>query len=583
MKIQNGFISSSSSTSISYSTYTKKSSRIIGYSEGYEKIVGQTSTSWVGGTYNTYSDLKNDSYDQNVTWKTYKSSSYQRIEYFMEAVEKLNTAYTRKISTLVPMYEYSGLVGEKELYDGFVDVVITFPCKIRLAGIELLNPWNNKLSNDSEYDYWKYLPKKFSIFKVNDDLYNDNLEKITYENDIANFVTRGKENQLRPVFYQKIEKDDNLILLGSYNVNWENISNYKCFFKYNVNDKVSISTAGSETSVGTATWECKQLVLRIYKGYDKLTDYKYYLDDNGERDFSKGILKNICEYILDKELGFGTTVYDEPVTLEDIEIFYKVYLEQTPTTGTDTLTVISEASNSQPVYSDLGFKFGGKTTRSYRKSSDISFLAGIEYKLGGIQLLLSPDIFSVSEMKMYNYCNMTNNKVFIGEWNANDGVLVYYGSGTTKRSSLIDVSGTDSPAIIWKHNFNIPPKYLDVKVYAQFTVDYGSFYAGDVISNIVNVNREPLTLRLTGTDVMLNISNGICFTNPETGEFMVFKDGKGIQMDRVGNNDAYNAALAINANIVAHQSIVSTKIEADDPSKGDAYPFKIYFVVKRLF
>lgn len=186
-------------------------------------------------------------------------------------------------------------------------------------------------------------------------------------------------------------------------------------------------------------------------------------------------------------------------------------------------------------------------------------------------------------MKMYNYSNTTNNKVFIGEWNKDSRALVYYGAGTTKRSELIDVSAVRSPALMWKHNFNIPPKYLDVKVYAQFIVDYGSFYAGDVVSNIVNADREPLTLRLTGTDVTLNISNGICFTNPETGEFMMFKDGKGIQMDRPGDGAAYRAALAVNANVIAHQSIVSTKIEAEDPEGGNAYPFKIYFVVKRLF
>jgi hypothetical protein len=64
---------------------------------------------------------------------------------------------------------------------------------------------------------------------------------------------------------------------------------------------------------------------------------------------------------------------------------------------------------------------------------------------------------------------------------------------------------------------------------------------------------------------------------------MIFKDGVGIQMDRVGNNDAYNAAVKVGANILAHQSIVSTKIESANTGAGDAFPFKIYFVVKRLF
>lgn len=270
-----------------------------------------------------------------------------------------------------------------------------------------------------------------------------------------------------------------------------------------------------------------------------------------------------------------------PVQLENIQNFYAEYIKQPADSEWIKINnKINEAENNP--YSAF-IKFGGSVERNYNTANDVRFTAGIEYKLGGIQLLLSPDIFSVAEMKMYNYSNTTNNKVFIGEWNKDAQMLVYYGTGTTKRSSPIDVSVTNTTAIVWKHNFNIPPKYLDVKVYAQFIVDYGTFYAGDVVTNLTNANREPLTIRLTGSDVMLNISNGIGFTNPETGEFMVFKDGKGIQMDREGNYDALNAAIAINANVLAAQSIVSTKIEADDPSKGEAYPFKIYFVVKRLF
>ncbi len=482
----------------------------------------------------------------------------------------------------MPMSNYSHNVADEYLYDGFVDVVITFPCTIRLAGIELLNPWNNKLSNDKEFNYWKYLPKVFSIFKVNDKKINDFGKTLTYENDIAKITDENGNTTFHPINCDYTETSEDLIFLGRYSVNWENISSQKCFFKFNEDDRYSKASKKSELKVGTATWECKQIVIRIFKAYNNKSDSSYIMKHSDLNDMEENpLFDNICNYILDKEISYGTTKFDKPIEFDDIKRFYMTYLGVTD----EEYKKISNAlnKNDSSPYKSLNVKFGGSVVRRYDRVCDVCFTAGLEYKLGGIQLLLSPDIFSVSEMKMHNYANTTNNKVFIGEWNKDRQNLEYYGAGIIKTSQLIDVSYKNMPAIIWKHNFNIPPKYLDVQVFAQFTVDYDTFYAGDVISNLVNVNKEPLTLRLTGTDVTLNVSNGICFTNPETGEFMVFKNGKGIQMDRPGHYDALAVAEKMGANVVATQSIVSTKIEADDATKGDAYPFKIYFIVKRLF
>jgi len=357
MKVQNGFISSSSSTTIEYSTHTVTNKKFVGMSEGYEKVLSKTSTSWVGSTYNTYSNLQNTTYDQTVTWSTYKGTSYQRIEYFMEAVEKLNSAYSSNEITLYPMYNYSQNVAAKKLYDGFVDIVITFPCEIRLAGIELLNPWNNKLSNDAEYNYWKYLPKEFYIFKVNTEKLNENLDNISYEKDVMRITRRTSgEQSIRPVFFEKVERDENLTFLGHYNVKWDSLSSYKCFFKYNFNDAASLaSEANGADTMGTATWKCKQLVIRIIKGYEK-NDYS-----------REGILENISKYILDKELSYGSTgKYGDTLTLDKIEKFYEQYVQ---------LPEISATITSGYVDPNGLIDFKGSESRSYWHINEAKFTA----------------------------------------------------------------------------------------------------------------------------------------------------------------------------------------------------------------
>lgn len=576
MKHQTGFISSSSSVTITYATRT--SSKLVGYSDLVSATTKTQEDISYGASHSKINHLQPSSKNMNLLWKTYESTSYQRIESFLEAVEKLNTPYSKTTKTYFPLSNFAEYIDERNIYNGFVDVVITFPCKIRLAGIELLNPWVNKYTNDVEASYWRYLPSRFSIFKVNDELKNNSLKNMTYEDDIAKTDEFGNDKPtFRPVRYDNIESDDRMIFLGRYEVNWETTPSYKCFFKFNENDKASVNVENSSSNAGTATWECKQLVLRIFKtkmSSDIIT--------------GNNITEKIAEYIADKETELGTTIAGKQPTPKDV--FNRINFFIAPDDpncpwanysdgekGTISCDINGKITGMQE------WKFGSHSKRRYDKVGNVKFPAGLEYKLGGIQLLLSPDIFCISEMKMYNYANLTNNKVFIGEWNKDHQGLEYYGAGTLKSSPMIDVSNVKANAITWKHNFNIPPKYLDAKVYVKFKVDFDSFYAGDVVSNLVNADKEPLTMRITGTDITLNISNGICFTNPETGEFLQFKNGFGIQHDREGEYDALKAARAVGAPVLKAQSIVASKIEAIDPSKGNAYPFEIYFVVKRLF
>ena len=303
----------------------------------------------------------------------------------------------------------------------------------------------------------------------------------------------------------------------------------------------------SDTSNGTATWKCKQLVLRI-NSTNKSSSQKGTIEDR------------IGEYIKSVETQYGTT-----------------FNNRTPTAN-ECKDLIGRTDLSNDVEDIPGWKFGTSIKRSYNSVEDVKFEAGLNYTIGGIQPLLSPDIFSVSEMKMYDYANRTNNKVFIGEWNSDYDELEYYGSGTIKTSPDIEISSSNFSVIKWRHNFNIPPKYLEAKVYAKFTMDYDNFYNGDVVENLVNVNGEPLTVKLTGTEVQINLSNGIGFTNPETGEFMSFKNGDGVQMDRQGEYDAYNAAINVGAEdyVLDYGSTIASTITG-------GYPFVLYFVVKRLF
>lgn len=552
MKKQNGFISSSSSVSISYST-----SRGPGISSTtWENIYTNSYVTNVydGKSWSTYDSLSTRTTKVEMRWNTYQSTAYQRIEYFLEAVEKLNVPYYRSKFTDLPAAYFARSVARQDLYNGFVDVVITFPVEIRIAGIELFNPWVNKLIANTKSNEWRYLPSKFSLYMVNHLAVNEAAanEKCTYENSIA-FIGGDREKP-RPMFYTDINFSKNMIFLGNYEVDWENTPSYKCFFKFNGNDISSINRKDSENSMGTATWRCKQLVLRIFDtpNTNKIVD-------------AESFERQCAEYIRSNEIKYGTT-YGPNHDIPTVENCKSLINKVVPST--------TEPSHA---VTDPNWYWKDKTTiRDYTKANTVKFTTGINYKLGGIQLLLSPDIFSVAEMKMYNYHSKSNSKVYIGEWNAEFQDLEYYGTGVIKTSPNISLKDLHESSISWKHNFNIPPKYLDAQVFARFNMDYGDFYAGDVVSNLVNINKEPLTIRMSGTDVQISTANGICFTNPSTGEFLTFMNGVGTQMARPGNFDAYKAAVKVKANILDYGSTVQSITEG-------GFPFDIYFVVKRLF
>jgi hypothetical protein len=181
-------------------------------------------------------------------------------------------------------------------------------------------------------------------------------------------------------------------------------------------------------------------------------------------------------------------------------------------------------------------------------------------------------------MKMYKYDGKDNNKVYIGEWNKDAKRVEYYGAKTIKTSPMIDIDPNTS-VLSWRHNFNLPPKYLDAQLFIRFKMEYDSFAVGDVVTNIVNVNNNPISMKMTGSTIEVNLSNGIGFTNPTTGEFLTFLNGIGVQMDRPGNYDALTAAQKVGANISDAGSFTSAEIRSED---GE-FPFQIYFVIKRLF
>lgn len=552
MKKQNGFISSSSSVSICYTNRT--STTFEGYTGHYD-ISSGWSVQTYGDPYTAYTNLyETHNSSTEYSWKTYASKSYMRIEYFLEAVEKIGEAYSKNAKVNLPLSNYSKNVAYDNLYDGFVDVVITFPTYIRLAGIELINPWVNKLSSDNSSN-WRYLPTKFRIYKVNTEQYNEALENVSYENDVAQVSDYAGNTTIRPIRYDSAENDSNLIFLGNYDVNWRNKSSHKCFFKFNSKDPASTNIL-SDSNMGTATWECKQLVLRIFDSEANSQSIKNVKVPGKEYTY---IEEKIRQYILENELSLGTKYAGMDPTLENV----------------GALIGVSKINSSNNPLDDQNWQFGGSKTRSYVTADDVYFASGIEYKLGGIQLLLSPDIFSISEMKMYDYTSRRNNKVYIGQWNVERNKIDYYGAKTIKTSPFIDINEF-SGLIKWHHNFNIPPKYLDAKMYIRFKIDYDSFSAGDVIGNVVNVNGNPISMKMTGSTIEVNLSNGIGFSNPTTGEFLSFQNGIGIQMDRPGNNDAVLAAEAAGATIEDGGSSVAAKIEGE-------CPFQLYFVIKRLF
>lgn len=568
MKKQNGFISSSSSVSICYtnrsvawdtvSTQIRTEVATYGASTtSYSTVSNSWSTTSTGAPYTTYTNLhETNTSNSSYSWKTYSSTSYMRIEYFLEAVETVGSAYSKDSTIKMPLSNYSKNVASDNLYNGFVDIVISFPTTTRLCGIELINPWINKLSYDNNASDWMYLPTRFTIYKVDESKINEALQEITYENDVAQISDYAENKTIRPIRYDHFENDPNLIFLGNYKVKWKNKASYKCFFRFNAKDAESINLKNDANSVGTATWECKQLVLRIFETGFKPNSLK---NTNIPGKNYTYINENIRKFILNKELEYGTKYCGENPTIDNIHELI----------GKDN---IYKGSTSSGLSNN--WTFGSNVKRSYKDASTVYFTTGINYKLGGIQPLLSPDIFSISEMKMYKYSGKSNNRVYLGEWNKDAKQIEYYGAKTIKTSPYIDINSSTS--LKWKHNFNIPPKYLDAQLFIRFKNEYDSFSVGDVITNITNVNNNPLSMKLTGSTVEVNLSNGIGFTNPTTGEFLTFMNGIGVQMDKPGNFDALRAAQNVGANVLDAGSYVAARITGD-------YPFQIYFVIKRLF
>lgn len=552
MKKQNGFISSSSSVSVKYSSVTTYKG---------EQCIGTNVSNWTttakGAPYSIMTQLY-DSYSssQSYSWQSYASTCYERIEYFLEATEKLGEPLSKTSCYFQNYYNYSPAVARENVYNGFVDIVITLPCNVRLAGLELINPWVSSRFDSSYANYWMYLPTKFNIYKVNSDKKNEAGDELKYENDVANSSDYNREKTLRPIRYNRLDQDENLTLLGTYNnINWKTLGSYKCFFKYNSKDDASINVGINSNSIGTATWECKQLVLRIFE-----TKVKLNHSNINEVGTDNTYINNlICDYILEKEKSYGTTYGGIELTRSIVKRL---------------IGVENISSRTNPM-DDNNWSFGSEAIRSYKYVKDIKFKSGIDYKLGGLQLLISPDIFSISEMKMYNYHGGESNKVYIGEYDPKFDEVFYYGARTIKQSEYIDIEENMS-TITWRHNFNLPPNYLEAKAYIRFHMKYDSFNVGDVIENIANTQNAPLSIKITDNELSVNLGNGIGFLNPTTGEFMSFNNGIGIQMDRPGTYDGYKAALDVGATVVDAGSSVAASITG-------GCPFQIYFIVKRLF
>ena len=480
----------------------------------------------------------------------------------MDATEKLNEGYSNETGMFWQHFaQYDASVALRDIYNGFVDVVITFPVELRLAGIELINPWFNATISSENYNKWKYLPSTFKIYKVNHEKLNDALNSYTYENDIAKKTNYANVPSIRPINHMFLNQDEGLTLLGSYDdVNWNNREAYDCFFKFNAEDEQSInsnSKSAANPSLGTATWKCKQIVIRIFR-----TRISNNVTNIISKDGTNTNIENlIYSYILEKEKSYGTTYGGNEPTIENIKQLVG-------------LSGISCVSYPPELSGDLNWIFGGTAIRYYNRFKDLKFESGIKYKLGGIQPLFSPDVFSISEMKMYDYAGNTANRVYIGEWSPQDETVIYYGTKSIRISEPFDISNVNY--VEWDHNFNVPTKYLDCKVFAKFKMGYDSFKKDDIISNLVTIDKVPLSIKITNNKVSLSLSEGVGFTNPETGEFISFKDKFGVQMDRPGTYDALTAAMDAKATIESAGSTISTVVTGD-------CPFQLYFVIKRLF
>lgn len=196
---------------------------------------GRVTDTYTGKKWQT-SEILTESTTNSLSWTSIKNTAYRRIESFLNAVEKINSPYESTTKSYMPLMNYSKLVDAEGLYDGFVDVVLTFQTEVRLAGIEITNPWYG-----TDSDKWKDMPSRFLLFKVNDSSVNAELERRTYENSVMQTVSATGEKSMRPIRYDKNESDNNLIFLGKYDINWESNSSVKCFFRYNQDDQSSVA------------------------------------------------------------------------------------------------------------------------------------------------------------------------------------------------------------------------------------------------------------------------------------------------------------------------------------------------------
>ena len=143
MKKQNGFISSSSSVAVSYQKVDHVGKWKDTGTDVYDHTeVSKWTTTAKGSPYSIMTQYY-DSYNstQSYSWNTFESTCYEKIEYFLEAVEKLGEPYSKNSYYYQNLVNYSANVATENVYNGFIDLVITMPCDIRLAGIELINPW----------------------------------------------------------------------------------------------------------------------------------------------------------------------------------------------------------------------------------------------------------------------------------------------------------------------------------------------------------------------------------------------------------------------------------------------------------
>ena len=223
MKKTNSFISSSGGWSRTWCTGTW-SAVTSTFTQDKNHTYDNWSTQSTFSTYRTetYSQISQSSKSltdiQTVSWETYESTAYEKIEYFLDATQKLNEGYSNENGMFWQHFaQYDASVALKNVYNGFIDLVITFPVELRLAGIQLINPWANATITSDNYNKWRYLPSTFKIYKVNHEKLNDALNSYTYENDVAKKTNFANIQSIRPVNHMFLNQDEGLTLLG-YNI-----------------------------------------------------------------------------------------------------------------------------------------------------------------------------------------------------------------------------------------------------------------------------------------------------------------------------------------------------------------------------